>query len=66
MGQRQRRLSNAAARARGNEPQPGIRAGVKRWMRYLKRVGQHVTKIKNPSRHLHTGAVIRAAIAEAA
>jgi hypothetical protein len=37
MSKSQRQSTNAMARANGIEPKPGIRAGVKRWARYIKR-----------------------------
>lgn len=54
MGRRSRQIHNKTVRANGNEPEPGPFAGVKRWMRYLKRVPCIVSlnKIKHPERYL--------------
>lgn len=40
MGLCDRKSQNETMRANGNEPKPGPYAGIKRWMRYLKRVPQ--------------------------
>jgi hypothetical protein len=52
----QRQSRNANSRANGNEPEPGSFAGVKRWMRYHKRVTARYVEIKNPDKHLHSHA----------
>lgn len=42
---------NKTMRANGNEPKPDFGAGVKRWARYLARVG-HNTRVKDPMKYL--------------
>lgn len=53
-GLKRRQWENAKRRANGNEPEPGLSAGVKRRMRYLKRVSLEPIKIKNPERYLNS------------
>lgn len=53
MSLKQRRDKNELLRARGTEPVPGDRAGVKRWMRYLSRV-QVKIRVKNPDIYLNS------------
>jgi len=53
-GKARRKWENAKRRAAGNEPVPGLNAGVKRRMRFLKRVIQEPIKIKNPDRYLNS------------
>lgn len=49
MGLYQRKSRNETNRANGNEPVPGAFAGVKRWMRYHKRIALKPIRIKNPA-----------------
>lgn len=55
MGLHQRQQANASRRALGDEPEPGcgLGSGVKRWMRYHKRVSFSSVKIKPVDRYLH-------------
>lgn len=55
MGLRQRQQANASRRAIGDEPEPGcgLGSGIRRWMRYHKRVSASSVKIKHPERYLH-------------
>jgi len=67
MGLHLRKLANKTRRANGNEPIPGcgFGTGVKRWMRYHKRVMAAPIKIKNPERYLSSSARARLAKATA-
>ena len=58
MGLRQRQRENAKRRAEGKEPQPGccLGSGVKRWMRYHKRVIAKPVKIRHPEKYLNAHA----------
>jgi hypothetical protein len=51
VGLKERRLRNAARRAREQEPEPGFGAGVKRHARYLSRVASAIKL--NPEAHIH-------------
>ena len=53
MGLSSRKFRNESLRANGVEPVPDWFAGVKRWMRYLKRVPAVAKKIKNPDKFLN-------------
>lgn len=62
MGLHARKNWNKNQRANGNEPTPGIFAGVKRLARYLRRVPARPIKIKNPERYLSSHARRMAAL----
>ena len=58
MGLRQRQLENIKRRAKGVEPEPGcgLGSGIKRWMRYHKRVAAKPVTIKHPEKYLNAHA----------
>ena len=58
MGKSSRQAQNALQRRNGEEPVPGLYAGVKRHARYLSRVVKEV-KIKNPDKFLHASRCVR-------